>query len=155
MTTWILAGEQIILKNGEYGMKISIKNETTGKYVTPFTMFEGSIMVLTDESCYEEKNNNIGGHEPIMTMKLNDRLIDVAKMNPRSKMGNQSNGNYSVTKHLVYFGMPRSYFKNPDNITLESVCCIVHGAMLAVSKLHNGSMLYRCESCNNGGILAK
>ena len=76
-------------------------------------------------------------------------LLDIASMNPNKSEGNESSGNHSVSKGLVYFGLPIHY----DKWTIESVCCIVHGAMLAVSKLHDGSMLYRCEVCNNGGIL--
>ncbi len=83
-------------------------------------------------------------------MKIN--LLDVSTMNPKSSMGNQSSGNHSVSKCLVYFGMPRSYFRGPEEYIVESVCCISHGAMLAVSKLHNGNILYRCEVCNNGAI---
>jgi len=79
-------------------------------------------------------------------------LLDVATMNPKSSMGNQSSGNYSVSKCLVYFGMPRLYFRKPDNRILESVCCIVHGAMLAVARLDDNRMLYRCEVCNNGAV---
>jgi len=75
-------------------------------------------------------------------------LEDVITMNPKSSMGNQSSGNYSVSKGLVYFGIPIHY----DKYSLESVCCIAHGAMLAVSKLDENRMLYRCEVCNNGGI---
>lgn len=78
-------------------------------------------------------------------------LLDVATMNPNDSMGNQSSGNHSVSKGLVYFGFPIHY----DNYSLESVCCIVHGSMLAVSKLDENRMLYRCEVCNNGGILQK
>jgi len=88
-----------------------------------------------------------------LTKSLNRIVLDVATMNPNDSMGNQSSGNYSVSKGLVYFGMPRSYFRESDSRILESVCCIVHGAMLAVSKLDENRMLYRCEVCNNGGIL--
>lgn len=76
-------------------------------------------------------------------------LYDVATMNPNASEGNESSGNYSVSKHLVYFGLPI----HADKWTLSSVCCIVHGAMLCVSKLHDDGFLYRCEACNNGGIL--
>lgn len=85
-------------------------------------------------------------------MLIKPKLFDVATMNPKASQGNQSSGNNSVSKHLVYFGYPRPYFRNPDKVTLQSVCCIAHGAMLAVSKLDDGRMLYRCEVCNNGGI---
>ena len=81
---------------------------------------------------------------------MKERLVlDVATMNPKASMGNQSNGNYSVSKCLVYFGLPIHY----DKYSLESVCCLAHGAMLAVAKLDENRMLYRCEACNNGGIL--
>ena len=84
------------------------------------------------------------------TTDVKERLVlDVATMNPKDSMGNQSSGNYSVSKGLVYFGLPIHY----DKYSLRSVCCIVHGAMLAVSKLDANRMLYRCEVCNNGGIL--
>ena len=75
-------------------------------------------------------------------------LADVITINPQSSEGNQSSGNYSVSKKLVYFGLPIHY----DEYSLESVCCIVHGAMLAVSKLKQGGLLYRCEVCNNGAV---
>lgn len=78
-------------------------------------------------------------------------ILDVATMNPKDSMGNQSSGNYSASKGLVYFGLPIHY----EKYSLESVCCIVHGDMLAVSKLDENRMLYRCEVCNNGGILQK
>ncbi len=83
--------------------------------------------------------------------KINHILHDVASMNPNNSMGNQSSGNYSVSKCLVYFGIP--IHCNDDAI--KCVCCIVHGAMLAVSRLDNSRMLYRCEACNNGAILEK
>lgn len=76
------------------------------------------------------------------------KLTDVITINPQSSEGNQSSGNYSVSKKLVYFGLPIHY----DKYSLESVCCIVHGAMLAVSKLKQGGLLYRCEVCNNGAV---
>ncbi len=82
-------------------------------------------------------------------------LKDVATMNPKASMGNESSGNYSVSKKLVYFGMPRPYLREADNHTIASVCCIVHGAMMAVSKMYDGNLLYRCEVCNNGAILEK
>jgi hypothetical protein len=78
-------------------------------------------------------------------------LHDVIEMNPNDSEGNQSSGNYSVSKKLVYFGLPI----HADKWTLPSVCCIVHGAMLAVSKMRNteNGLLFRCEACNNGAIL--
>ena len=83
------------------------------------------------------------------------KLLDVSTMNPNASEGNQSNGNSSVSKGLVYFGIPKFCLSNSDKHAVASVCCITHGAMLAVSKLDNGRMLYRCEACNNGGILQK
>lgn len=81
-------------------------------------------------------------------MDKSNSLYDVQTMNPKDSMGNQSSGNHSVSNGLVYFGLPIHY----DNYSIESVCCIVHGSMLAVSKLKQGGMLYRCEACNNGAI---
>ena len=78
-------------------------------------------------------------------------LLDIITMNPNDSMGNQSDGNYSVSKGLVYFGFPKNNF----GYAVKSVCCILHGAMLAVAELKQGGMLYRCEVCNNGAILTK
>lgn len=75
-------------------------------------------------------------------------LLDVKSINPKSSMGNESSGNYCISKKLVYFGLPIHY----DKYSIECVCCIVHGAMLAVAKLGDGKMLYRCEACNNGAV---
>ena len=74
---------------------------------------------------------------------LNFKLLDIATMNP-----NTENNNDSVSKGMVYFGFP----KLPSKYSEKCVCCVQHGAMLAVSKLKNGDMLYRCEVCNNGCI---
>ena len=77
-------------------------------------------------------------------------LFDVITMNPNPSQGNQSSGNYSVSKCLVYFGFPIHYLDK--GYSQETVCCIAHGAMLCVSILHDGRKLWRCEVCNNGAI---
>ena len=73
-------------------------------------------------------------------------LLDVATIKP-----NTPNNNYSVSQKLVYFGLP----KNSDKYAIESVCCVQHGAMLAVARLDDIRMLYRCEVCNNGAVRKK
>jgi len=76
------------------------------------------------------------------------KLYDVATMNPNPSEGNQSSGNFCISKCLVYFGEPHNAIRG----WVPSVNCIVHGEMIAVSKLTQGGMLYRCEACNNGAI---
>ena len=70
-------------------------------------------------------------------------LLDVATIKP-----NTPNNNYSVSQKLVYFGLP----KNFNKYAVEAVCCVKHGAMLAVARLDDIRMLYRCEVCNNGAV---
>lgn len=75
-------------------------------------------------------------------------LFDVITINPNSSEGNQSDGNYSVSENKVYFGLP----PNAPEDGIKCVCCVKHGAMLAVSRLKQGGLLYRCEACNAGAI---
>lgn len=76
------------------------------------------------------------------------KLVDVGDILEPTKNPNTHRDLHSVTKGLVYYGLPIHY----ENYSVPSVCCIVHGAMLAVANLDEKGMLYRCEVCNNGCI---
>ena len=76
-------------------------------------------------------------------------LIDIKDMenyNPVVK-----NGVNSVSMKQVYFGHPIEISGELLKYSVETICCIKHGAMLQVAKVEQGT-LWRCPACNEGCI---
>ena len=59
------------------------------------------------------------------------------------------NGADSVSSGLVYFGQPKH---ETSELSLPTVCCVEHGAMLCVAK-HEAGVLWRCPTCNEGAFV--
>jgi len=64
------------------------------------------------------------------------------------------NGLISVSQGLVYFGHPLRISKEMLKYSVETVCCIEHGAMNCVTTWKQGT-LWRCIMCNEGAVLIK
>jgi len=80
------------------------------------------------------------------------KLIDIKDMknyNPVVK-----NGVDSVSMGKIYFGHPIEISKELLKYSVETVCCIKHGAILQVAKTEQGT-LWRCPACNEGCIKLK
>jgi hypothetical protein len=58
------------------------------------------------------------------------------------------NGTDSVTGKRVYFGQPRQ----ASTMSIPTVCCADHGAMLCVAK-NDAGKIWRCPTCNEGAFV--
>lgn len=65
---------------------------------------------------------------------------------------NAENGLNSVSQGLVYFGHPEGVSESLLRYSVETVCCIEHGAMLCMTTWKKGT-LWRCPTCNEGAVL--
>ncbi|KKL75737.1 hypothetical protein LCGC14_2051900 [marine sediment metagenome] len=75
-------------------------------------------------------------------------LINLADAkNPTSA----TNGLHSISNKKVYFGHPNNLSKELLTVSVPTVCCQEHGAMLAITKWDEGT-LWRCPACNEGCI---
>lgn len=72
----------------------------------------------------------------------------------RKHNSNAENGLDSVSQGLVYFGHPKNIGEGLIKYSVETVCCMNHGAMLCMAKWDKGT-LWRCPTCNEGGLLVK
>ena len=79
------------------------------------------------------------------------KLIDINKAKQKTDV---KNGLTSVSSKLVYFGHPLNISNELRKFSVKTVCCINHGAMLAITKWEEGE-LWRCPTCNEGAIEIK
>ncbi len=67
---------------------------------------------------------------------------------------NAENGLRSVSEGKVYFGHPKGLTKDMLKVSVKTVCCIEHGAMLCMANWKKGAV-WRCPTCNVGAVLVE
>lgn len=80
---------------------------------------------------------------------MENKLLDLE--NFKSGDNFPTNGLKSVREGKVYYGHPKGISKAMLEISVETVCCIEHGAMLSMANWDKGT-LWRCPTCNEGAI---